>query len=241
MLPFVTLACILTPSIGVGAKRTAPRHPATGSKPEARAPGNTVALTVQPGLTNIDPRVVQLAFESTTCAINRGAVDSSPSTLTIIDYSKPSTEPRLWVIDLQTSTVLFEELVAHGSGSGDNLATRFSNDLNSHQSSLGLFVTDDTYIGKHGYSLRLNGLEPGINHLARERAIVMHGAHYVSRSAVEALGRLGRSWGCPALSLDAAKRVIDRIRGGNVVFAYYPDPTWLGESKFLSSCKSPTA
>src|SRR4029079_10009056 len=122
-----------------------------------------------------------------------------PPTLTLIDYSKPSTEPRLWVFDLASGEILFTELVAHGKNTGENLAQHFSDDMNSRQSSIGLFRTADTYTGNNGYSLRLDGLEPGFNAHARERAIVMHGAPYVNESMAASQGRIGRSWGCPAL------------------------------------------
>jgi hypothetical protein len=183
--------------------------------------------------------VLRLALGAAQCALTSQAV-SSPATLTIIDYSRPSTEPRLWVLDLVTRTLLYEELVAHGNGTGENLAVRFSNALNSHQSSLGLFVTGDTYVGSNGYSLRLDGLDPGFNDRARERAIVMHGAPYVSEAFSRKFGRLGRSWGCPALNEGIARQVIDRIKGGHLLFAYYPDPAWLARSPFLGNCSTRT-
>jgi hypothetical protein len=157
-------------------------------------------------------------------------------TLTVIDYSRPSSEPRLFVLDLAQRALRHQELVAHGRGSGEHLATRFSNQPGSLQSSLGLFVTLGTYVGRHGRSLRLLGLEPGFNDRAEERAIVMHGAEYVSAAFAQLHGRLGRSLGCPALALDVAPRVIDAIRGGSALFAYYPDTAWLRGSRFLGSC-----
>jgi hypothetical protein len=169
------------------------------------------------------------------CAVASGEIERPP-TLTVIDYSRPSTEPRLWVFDTATGELLFHELVAHGRNSGDNMATRFSDTLNSRQSSIGLFVTDETYVGSNGYSLRLDGLEPGFNGRARERAIVMHGAPYVDRDLALRQGRLGRSWGCPALRDAIARDVIDTIRGGGVVFSYYPDDDWLSSSRFLNGC-----
>ena len=132
--------------------------------------------------------------------------------------------------------MLFEELVAHGRGSGENFATRFSNDDGSHQTSLGLFRTADTYVGTNGYSLRLDGLEAGVNDRARDRAIVMHGAPYVSEAQLRAVGRLGRSHGCPALRPAIARTVIDTIKQGSLVFAYYPDTSWLHGSRFLNGC-----
>ncbi len=143
--------------------------------------------------------------------------------------------PRLWVIDLAARKVLFEELVAHGRETGANFAERFSNDEGSLQSSVGVFLTADTYVGENGYSLRLDGLEPGFNDHARARAIVMHGAPYV-RPGMEAQGRLGRSWGCPALPLSSARQVIDTIKEGTLVVAYYPDAAWLQQSRFLNGC-----
>jgi len=153
--------------------------------------------------------------------------------LTVIDYSLPSVEPRLWVLDVRSKRVLSQELVAHGRNSGDNFAVAFSNEPGSLQSSLGLFRTEDTYEGQHGYSLRLSGLEAGINDLAEERKIVMHGAPYVNLAVAAKHGRLGRSWGCPALPLGAHRRVIDRIKEGSAVFAYYPDRRWLQNSSFF--------
>jgi hypothetical protein len=187
----------------------------------------------------IDRHVFDLALGAAVCAVQSGAVPD-PSTLTVIDYSKSSAAKRLWVFDLRSHALLYEELVAHGKGSGDRFATAFSNDAESHQSSLGLFETKDTYSGKNGYSLRLKGLDAGFNDRALERAIVMHGAPYVSENVAKSLGRLGRSWGCPALSVAVAHKIIDRIRGNGLLFAYYPDQKWLASSRFLRSCSAPT-
>jgi hypothetical protein len=106
--------------------------------------------------------------------------------------------------------------------------------MDSRQTSLGLFVTDDPYVGSNGYSLRLDGLDVGFNDHARDRAIVMHGAPYVDPQLAATQGRIGRSWGCPALRTAIASKVIDRIRGGSVVFSYYPDQDWLQKSRFLT-------
>ena len=177
--------------------------------------------------------VVQLALRAVECGVASGDI-GMPTTLTVIDYSLPSTDPRLWVFDVATGRVLFKELVAHGKGTGENMAEHFSDDMNSHQTSLGLFVTRDTYVGSNGYSLRLDGLEPGFNSRARERAIVMHGAPYVDADFAAKQGRLGRSWGCPALRAAIAHQVIDTVQGGGVIFSYYPDQTWLKRSRFLN-------
>jgi hypothetical protein len=147
--------------------------------------------------------------------------------LTVIDYSRPSTEKRLWVFDLAQKTLLYHELVAHGAGTGDKVALHFSNRPQSHQSSLGLFLTGDSYVGRNGYSLRLDGLDPGVNCRARERAIVLHGANYVSAEHAREYGRLGRSWGCPAVGSAVARPLIDTIRGGSLLFCYGDDRKWL--------------
>jgi hypothetical protein len=185
----------------------------------------------------LDHHVLRLALDAVGCARDAGRIDADGDRLlTVIDYSKASTQPRLWVLDLERERLLFEELVAHGQGSGDNFPTRFSNREGSHQTSIGLFRTADTYVGANGYSLRLDGLESGVNDRARERAIVMHGAPYVSADSVRALGRLGRSHGCPALRPAIARTVIDTIKDGSLVFAYYPDQRWLKGSRFLNGC-----
>ncbi|MEP7012967.1 MAG: murein L,D-transpeptidase catalytic domain family protein [Acidobacteriota bacterium] len=185
-------------------------------------------------LAGLSPKILSLALAASDRALAEIRV-ANPKLLTVIDYSRPSTEPRLFVLDRTTGTVLRKELVAHGQGTGENYATAFSNDEGSHQSSLGLFLTEDTYLGSNGYSLRLRGLEPGVNDRAEERAIVMHGAPYVSAEFARQHGRLGRSWGCPALSQEVAHEVIDQIQGGSLVFAYYPDYRWLGSSRFLEA------
>ena len=175
--------------------------------------------------------VMDLARSAWECACRSGEVDGS--LLTVIDYSLPSTAKRLWVIDMASRRVLWNELVAHGEGSGDLEAVSFSNQPGSRRSSLGLFRTEDIYRGRHGDSLRLEGLEPGINDNAMDRAVVIHGAAYVNSRVVEAFGRLGRSWGCPALDRRVSGSIINRIKGGSAVFAYYPDARWLARSRFL--------
>jgi hypothetical protein len=207
---------------------------ATGSVMSAAAAGTARERTFD-AATSISNNVLQLALNAATCAQQTGVVQNERY-LTVIDYSKPSTEPRLWVLDLDADRVVFQELVAHGRGSGDNFATKFSNDDGSHATSLGLFRTADTYVGSNGYSLRLDGLEPGVNDRARERAIVMHGAAYVNAAMSRTVGRLGRSWGCPALRPSVARTVIDTIKNGSLVFAYYPDKQWLRASRFLNGC-----
>ena len=147
-------------------------------------------------LGGISPDVLSLALRAVQCGVASGDLDAPP-TLTVIDYSRPSVEPRLWVFDLKTGKLLFKELVAHGRNTGENMATQFSDAMNSHQSSLGLFVTSDTYVGSNGYSLRLDGLEPGFNARARERAIVMHGAPYVDAKLAAIAGPARPQLGLP--------------------------------------------
>jgi hypothetical protein len=199
------------------------------------ASARTTSARAFSSVQSLNSQVLQLALNAATCARDSGVVRND-RLLTVIDYSKASTQPRLWVLDLDSERVLFEELVAHGQGSGENYPTRFSNEDGSHQTSLGLFRTADTYVGTNGYSLRLDGLEPGVNDRARERAIVMHGAPYVNPVASRTLGRLGRSWGCPALRPAVARTLIDTIKEGSLVFAYYPDQQWLQGSRFLNGC-----
>lgn len=183
---------------------------------------------------DLDPGVLELAMTALDRARDAGDVSSRRDhVLTIIDFSLPSTKRRLWVIDLEATEILFHELVAHGQNTGSNRARHFSNEEGSHQSSLGVFRTGRTYRGKHGRSLKLDGLEPGFNDAARDRAIVVHAADYVTDDFIAANSRLGRSWGCPALDPAVAQDVIDAIRGGTLLVAYYPDDGWLEGSSYL--------
>jgi hypothetical protein len=233
----------LTLALGILASGfTAAASPSSAPLDKAPAAANdgalsafSVAAWAESEVHRIDATVLGLALKASRCAAASGAVNN-PATLTIIDYSKASVEPRLWVLDLRSRALLYEELVSHGQGSGGNLATRFSNTPDSHQTSIGLYVTDESYVGRNGYSLRLDGLDRGFNDRARERAIVMHGAPYVNASITRSLGRLGRSHGCPAVRNDVAHELIDRVKGGSLVFAYYPDAEWLSNSKFLGNC-----
>jgi hypothetical protein len=177
-------------------------------------------------------QVLSLALEARACAAAQLGQSPAPR-LAVIDYSLPSTTPRLWVFDLETNKLLFRELVAHGQGTGENMARNFSNKDGSHQTSLGLFRTAGTYQGSNGYSLRMEGLEPGTNDAAMKRAIVMHGAPYVNEKMAQQKGRLGRSWGCPALRPEVARQVIDSLKNGQMIFSYYPSSNWLAKSPFI--------
>ncbi|KPN16592.1 hypothetical protein AO715_00220 [Xanthomonas sp. Mitacek01] len=178
----------------------------------------------------LDRKVLSMALQARDCAARDREVGPR---LAVIDYSRPSTEVRLWVFDVDGPRLLHAEHVAHGRGSGGNVPTVFSDVEGSYQSSLGLFAMAETYTGQNGYSLRMDGLEPGINARARERLIVMHGADYVDPAQARRQGRLGRSWGCPAVRSAVAREVIDDLKDGQLLFAYADDPAWLRTSTFL--------
>lgn len=176
-----------------------------------------------------------LGYGLTGCRLLSEMVKPGKSNLlTIIDYSLPSCADRFYVIDLNNKTVLYKSLVAHGKNSGETQAGRFSNKVHSHQSSLGFFITGSTYNGGQGYSMIMNGIDTGFNDNAVKRAIVMHGAEYVSENYIRKYGRLGRSFGCPALPVNINRQVIDLIRDGSVVFCYYPDSSYLEGSVILN-------
>ncbi len=230
----LSLAMLVTPAFATPGPAPAPAPAARGAATRtASATDQSFARSTQSFAPGLRPEVLRLALAAQQCAVARGLV-KNPDVLTVIDYSLPSTRRRLWVLDLAHSKVLFHELVAHGRGSGENRATRFSNVSMSLESSLGVMTTAETYYGKNGYSLRLDGQTPGVNDQARERTIVMHGADYVSEDFIHRVGRLGRSWGCPALPREDARPVIDTIKGGSVVFSYYPDQDWMAASPFLA-------
>jgi hypothetical protein len=192
---------------------------------------NGIGESIQTQTSGLRSEVLGFALRAYECGRARGEIDKP--LLTVIDYSLPSTRKRLWVIDLERRRVLFNELVAHGKQSGEITAESFSNRIGSNKSSLGLFRTSDTYQGRHGYSLNLDGLEPGVNDRAYDRRIVVHGANYVAPEFVSKHGRLGRSLGCPALDPRVSRRLIDEIKGGGALFAFYPDREWLAASSYL--------
>lgn len=162
-----------------------------------------------------------------------GNLDENAHLLSICDFSLSSNKKRLWVIDLNEKKVLFNSLVAHGKGTGEEFATNFSNIESSHQSSLGFYVTETTYNGRNGYSLKLIGMDKGYNDAAMQRAIVMHGADYVSEDFIKVEKRLGRSWGCPAVPRALAEPIINTIKDKTLLFIYYPDQQYLSQSEWL--------
>jgi hypothetical protein len=153
--------------------------------------------------------------------------------ITVIDFSKPSTEERLFIIDLKCKKIIEKSLCAHGKNSGELFANKFSNAPESNESSLGFYIANETYDGKHGYSLKLDGQEPGINDKARDRGVVMHAADYVSQSFIQATGRLGRSQGCPAVPTKQYEKIISLIKGGSCLFIYHPDKYYSMNSPLL--------
>ncbi len=155
--------------------------------------------------------------------------------ISIIDYSQPSTEKRFYLIDLVSNKLLYNTFIAHGVNSGENMATVFSNVPESRISSIGFFITAETYMGDNGYSLRIDGIEKGINHNARKRDIVIHKANYVSENFIEQEGRLGRSWGCPALPNEVSHDIIDIIKEGTCIFVYGEDESYLKKSKYIEN------
>lgn len=178
----------------------------------------------------VDKHVLMIA--KTAIKKAKRTLDINPkSIVTIVDFSKPSTEKRLWVIDTSNNKILFNTWVAHGRNSGFLNSTKFSNKPSSNQSSLGVYLTKGKYHGKHGLSVVLEGLEPDFNSNAKSRGIIMHSASYASRNFLRANGRLGRSLGCFSLDPEIGKEIMNYIYSNTLVIAYYPDENWLKNSK----------
>lgn len=182
------------------------------------------------------PQVIDKVITSLQCA-NAYHVDRN-NILTIIDYSLPSNQKRLWVFDLHTKQLLFHTYVSHGIKSGTLLTDKFSNINNSKASSLGVYKTEQAYYGREGLSLRLVGLDPKFNDNAFSRYIVMHGGWYMDEKFIKRYGRPGRSWGCPAIPLSLKKQIIDTIKGNALLVVYYPSEEWFDKSKFLNCQKN---
>ena len=155
--------------------------------------------------------------------------------LTVIDFNLSSTKKRMWILDMNSKRVLFNTYVAHGQGTGVEFAKKFSNIPNSHQSSLGFYVTGETYFGKNGLSLFIDGMEKGFNSKARERYVVIHGADYAEPEFIKRVGRLGRSYGCPAVPNKIAKNLIHKIKGKSVVYIHKDNRNYLDNSKFINA------
>lgn len=178
---------------------------------------------------NINQEAIQMAVAGYQKLRNLGKL-ANLQYLTIADFSKPSNEERLFIIDMQLMQVVVKSLVAHGRNSGTKMAKQFSNQLSSFQSSLGFYVTGGIYKGKHGASLELNGVEKGINDQAKERAIVIHGADYVSNKLIQQQGYIGRSLGCPAVPNNQVATIINTIKGASCLFIYAPNAAYAKKS-----------
>ncbi len=181
----------------------------------------------------LNRRVLKLALVAYHKATKRGAVKKP--VLTVIDYSLPSNKQRMWIFDLKRERLLYNTYVAHGKNSGMDVPHHFSNKTSSKETSLGTYLTRDTYMGSKGYSLNLQGLEKGFNDNAYNRRVVIHGAWYVEPDFIKRSGHAGRSWGCPSIAKTLAKPVINTIKGGSVVFAYYPDRNYLSHSGYATA------
>lgn len=179
----------------------------------------------------LDKKVLKLALTAYKNADKRG--DVKKPVLTVIDYSLPSNKQRMWVFDVRNERLLYNTYVAHGRNSGSNVPSHFSNRESSKESSLGTYITKDTYIGHKGYSLNIQGLDRGINDNAYNRRVVIHGAWYVEPDFIRKAGRAGLSWGCPAVAATLAKPLINTIKNGSVIFAYFPDKYFLSHSGLL--------
>ena len=193
---------------------------------------NTIYKTANLQQAGLDVSVFQKALTGYINLKQANKLPQNSNIITVVDFTKSSREKRMWIIDMVNNQLILNTLVAHGQGSGDDMANRFSNTNQSHQSSLGFYVTDDVYFGKHGRSLRLDGLDAGFNSNARARAVVLHAADYVSQGAIAQLGRLGRSFGCPAVAPEVVNQVINTIKGKNMLFINGNDSSYT--SKYLN-------
>ncbi len=200
-------------------KASIENRPATIKLIAANASNSALASVKMALSSQINLSVLNYAFKGYEAFANT----VRPDRMIIVDFSLPSTTERFFVINPKTGELLYKKLVAHGQGTGQLYAQHFSNKNESHQSSLGFFKTAETYIGKHGFSLRLDGLQKGLNSAARERAIVMHAADYVSEDFIKQNGYLGRSWGCPALPKEDFEAIVNEVENGTLLLIYHPN------------------
>jgi hypothetical protein len=195
---------------------------------------DSIYLETELDKAGLDTAAFHVAYKGYAKLLKGGKV-SMPDVLTIADFSKSSSEKRLYVIDMNDQKILFHTLVAHGRNSGVSYATQFSNKPQSNKSSLGFYVTMGTYFGGNGYSLKLQGLEKGINDKALQRAIVLHGSDYVNNAFGASNGFMGRSFGCPAVPRKQAADIINTIKNGSVLFIYHPNHQYISKSTVLNS------
>jgi len=244
VLPFLASLFLATPLAGPVTKTLAGAtrsefHVPTAARVVAPTPAMAFDQQLRATYTALGVEQQGLRFETFAKAMTgylnlkkAGQLSTDKQLLTVVDFDLPSTEKRLWVLDLARQQVLFNTLVAHGHNSGENEATAFSNNVESNMSSLGFYATSSEYVGKHGRSLKLQGLDEGFNTNAEARSVVMHGADYVSEDFIKQNGRLGRSLGCPALPLDQYAQVIDAVNGGTCLFVNKSDAGYT--SRFLN-------
>ncbi|MEZ5025760.1 MAG: murein L,D-transpeptidase catalytic domain family protein [Chitinophagales bacterium] len=180
----------------------------------------------------ISPDALKYALSGYSTLKEKGKIKKQ-DIITIVDFSKPSTEERLFVLDLKNNKIITKSLCAHGKNSGELWATKFSNKPESYQSSLGFYICNETYNGSNGFSLKLDGQEPGINDNARERGVVIHGADYVSKTFIANNGKIGRSFGCPALPIEKNAKIINLLKGGSCLFIYQPNKYYQTHSSIL--------
>jgi hypothetical protein len=218
--PIIQTAPVMSPP--AAAPVTISRAKVSASAKGAKTPAPASDAAKLAGLApELSDAAIREALAAIKCAKAKGIAPEADR-LAIVDYTRPSLEPRLWIFDLAQKKVLFEEFVAHGKNSGFDVPTEFSNATGSYQTSLGLFVTDETYEGGNGYSLKLLGLSGSLNDGALQRKIVMHGADYVNPEMARTIGRLGRSLGCPAVRREVARPIIDTLKDGQFLYAYGP-------------------
>lgn len=220
-------------------------HLITPSSPSNQPNNNTPVTMIAASSSDITSKVQQLSTQAP--QLNRNVLKLALTAyqnadrkgnvkrpvLTVIDYSLPSNKERMWIFDVRNDHLLYNTYVAHGKNSGVNRASHFSNRESSKESSLGTYITEDTYMGHKGYSLNLKGMDKGFNDNAYNRRVVIHGAWYMEPDFIRRAGRAGLSWGCPAIAQTMAKPVINAIKNGSVVFAYFPDQYFLSHSGYL--------
>lgn len=221
LVTLISLAMLMSNAISSAALSAA--HPANVNT-------NATISHLSQKAPQLNKNVLKLALNAYERADKKGAVKKP--LLTVIDYSLPSSKQRMWIFDLSHEKLLYNTYVAHGKNSGMDTPHHFSNQVSSKETSLGTYVTRDTYMGSKGLSLNLQGLEKGFNDNAYNRRVVIHGAWYVEPDFIKKSGRAGRSWGCPSIAKTLAKPVINTIKGGSVVFAYYPDKAYLSHTGY---------
>jgi hypothetical protein len=234
LLNIVVRSLLFTPpSAAVTANIAVSDSTITTPAPKAGAAWQSLYDSARLEKSGLRSTVFQKVYKGYQKMVQCGLIGRS-NLLTICDFSQSSRQKRLYVVNLTTFKLVLQTHVAHGQGSGDEYARKFSNAFDSHQSSLGFYTTLGTYTGEHGYSLRLRGCEPGFNDNALARDVVIHGADYVSESIARSQKKIGRSWGCPAVAYNQHEKLINLIKNGTCLFVYHPTVQYLKKSKLLN-------